>query len=317
MLGRHERPLEQLGGVDVRGAALGQLPDRAGVAPGPLVVLRMQEVEREQRRELDAALPGALLEHGADASVDLAPAAEGEALVGDRPEEIVPEPQLVRPFPGHELTESSPAVEVADIRELVGEDIGQEVELEVGPEDRGVSKEEAIARLERVDPGGDQRLDRLRKHRSSAVGAGGVDELAHEERIAARALRDHGEQLLGERGLACRCQRELRSRLAGERRQLEQPVTVPRLVEERRALGPARDRQEPGPGRAAAHEVEEEAVRGVVDPMRVLEDDERRHHEHAEQELLDGPEDALAPEGRLDVLGLRCHRHFRVEGNRE
>ena len=58
-------------------------------------------------------------------------------------------------------------------------------------------------------------------------------------------------------------------------------------------------------------------MRRVVDPVCVLEDDERRHHQHAEQELLDRPEEALAPERRLDLLGLRCHRHFGVEGNRE
>ena len=59
VLGRGERPLEELGGVDVREPVLRQLADGDGVAPGPLVVLRVQKVEREQGRELDGALTGA------------------------------------------------------------------------------------------------------------------------------------------------------------------------------------------------------------------------------------------------------------------
>ena len=209
MLGRHERSLEELGGIDVRKSVLCQLSDRDGVAPGPLVVLRVEKVEREQRRELDAALLGALLQHGADAPVDLAPAAEGKPFVRNRAEEIVPETQLVRPLPGHELPESAPAVEVADVLELVGEHVGEEVELEAGPEDRGVAKQKSIAGLERVDPRRDQRLDRLWKRRNAtAVPREAADELAHEERVAARALRDLAEQLLGEGDLASGRERE-------------------------------------------------------------------------------------------------------------
>src|SRR6266545_7730628 len=102
VLGRDERALEELGRVDVRRPALGQLADRCGVAPSTLVVLRVQEMEREEGRKLRSVCSGPLLERRADPPVDLAPAAEGEALVRDRSEEVVPEAQLVRPLPGHE-----------------------------------------------------------------------------------------------------------------------------------------------------------------------------------------------------------------------
>ena len=133
----------------------------------------------------------------------------------------MPEPQLVRPLPGHELPESAPAVEIADVLELVRQHVGEQVELEAGPEDRSVAKEKSIAGLERVDPRRDQRLDRLRKRRNAAFGSGGRDELAHEERVATRALRDLAQQFLGEGDLSSGREREPSRLLAGERRELE------------------------------------------------------------------------------------------------
>ena len=155
------------------------------------------------------------------------------------------------------------------------------------------------------------------KRSDPAVGAGGGDELAHEERVPARARRDLAEQLLGEGDVARRREREPGRLLLAERGELEQPVPVAGLVHERQALWPPCDREEPGPRFGAAHEMEEDAVRGVVDPVRVLEDDQRGHHEHAEQEMLDRLEDPFAPEGRLDLLGLRRHGNLGVERNRE
>ena len=183
MVGSGERTLVELGRDDVRGAALGQLADRNGVAPGFLVVLRLQEVERELRCELDGSCTGSPLEHRRKAAVDLAPAAEGEALVRDRSEEVVPEAHRVRALPGDELAQTAPAVEVAHILELVREDVSQQVELEAGTEDRRVPQQEAIAGLQGVDPRRDQRLHRLGKRRDAAPGS--RDELPDEEWVSA------------------------------------------------------------------------------------------------------------------------------------
>src|SRR6266545_326636 len=62
VLGRDERALEELGRVDVRRPALGQVADRCGVAPSTLVVLRVQEMEREEGRKLRSVCSGPLLE---------------------------------------------------------------------------------------------------------------------------------------------------------------------------------------------------------------------------------------------------------------
>ena len=63
--------------------------------------------------------------------------------------------------------------------------------------------------------------------------------------------------------------------------------------------------------------MEEEPVRALVHPVRVLDDDQRRRDQHPEQELLDGLEDALAAEGGLDLLAFRRRRDLGVEGNRQ
>ena len=169
VVGGGERTLVELGRDDVRRPALGQLSDGNGVAPGLLVVLGLEEVERELRCELDRSRTGAPLEHRGQAAVDLASATEREPLVGNRPEEVVPEPQRVRSLPGHELAEPAPAVEVADVLELVRKHVRQQVELELGAEHGRVPQQEAIARLERVDPRRDQGLDGLRQARDAAA----------------------------------------------------------------------------------------------------------------------------------------------------
>ena len=93
---------------------------------------------------------------------------------------------------------SAPAIQVSDILELVREHVRQQVEFEAGAQNGGVAKQEAIAGLEGVDSSRDQRLDGLRQRRAVAAGPGRGDELAHEQWVPAGALRDLGEQLLGE-----------------------------------------------------------------------------------------------------------------------
>ncbi len=83
------------------------------------------------------------------------------------------------------------------------------------------------------------------------------------------------------------------------------------------ALRQARDRHEPGPRGAAAHEMEEDAVRGVVDPVRSIEDDERGPPP-ARGAGTPRPSWKHARDGTpLDLLGLRRHAHFRVRRNRK
>ena len=75
-------------------------------------------MERQDGRLVVDAVAGAPLERLADAPVDLAAAAERQALVGGGAEEVVPEAQDVVAVPADELAEPPPALEIAHVLDL-------------------------------------------------------------------------------------------------------------------------------------------------------------------------------------------------------
>ena len=95
MRGRRECPLEELAGDDVGEARLGAFAGEDGVAPRPLVLAGLVEVEREERGLLVGVVAGSPLERMADAAVDLPPSPERQPLVGRSPDEVVPERERV------------------------------------------------------------------------------------------------------------------------------------------------------------------------------------------------------------------------------
>src|SRR5207244_2651192 len=125
-------------------------------------------------------------------------------FVRNRAEQVVEKSQLARGLPGNELCEPLPACELADVLQLFGQDLRKEIQLEGCSQNRRVAQQEAVLRRERVDAGEDHRLDRLRERLAAPAGARGGDELADEERIAARARDQRGERVLGQRSLT-RC----------------------------------------------------------------------------------------------------------------
>ena len=144
-----ERALEQLGKRRRSPPALGQLPDatssaRPARSPPPA------GVKRQQGGELDGARAGAALEHAATARGSRGGGGTRD-LVRDCAGEVVPEAQHVRTLPGDEFAEAAPAIEVADVLELVREHVGQPVELEAGPE-HGRVAEGSDRRARGVDP---------------------------------------------------------------------------------------------------------------------------------------------------------------------
>ncbi len=78
MLRGRERPLEELGGDDVREARLCSLARDHPVAPRAFVISGLVEVQREEGRLLVRLVTCALLENLADAAVDLAAPSERE-----------------------------------------------------------------------------------------------------------------------------------------------------------------------------------------------------------------------------------------------
>ena len=93
-----------------------------------------------------------------------------------------------------ELAEPFPAGRVARVRDLVLEDLAEELQLEHRADDRGVAKQHPVRRLERVDTRREQALDRLRQRLERFTLPGRDDELADEERVAAGSLGERGER---------------------------------------------------------------------------------------------------------------------------
>ena len=64
-------------------------------------------------------------------------------------------------------------------------------------------------------------------------------------------------------------------------------------------------------------ELREDELRRVVEPVRVLDQDRRRHQQEPHQELVDDLVQPVAPERGIDLVHLRRRRHLGVERQRE
>ena len=120
-------------------------------------------MERENRRLLVGATGCVPLEREPDAAVDVASAPVREAGVGRLAQEIVPEGELAVVGLLHELGERFPPLGVTGLRHLVGENLPHQVEPEHRSHDGRVAEQHPVRRSERVDPRGEERLDRFRK----------------------------------------------------------------------------------------------------------------------------------------------------------
>ena len=132
-VGSCQCPFVQLGRHDVGEARRRPVGGCDRVAPGALAVLRLEEVQRENRRLLVGAIAGAPLQCEPDDGMDVASAPVREAGVGGLAQEIVPEGELAVVGLLHELRERLPPFGVTGLRHLVGEDLADQVEPEHRP----------------------------------------------------------------------------------------------------------------------------------------------------------------------------------------
>ena len=235
----------------------------------------------------------ALLERAGDAAVDVAAALERQTLVRGRADQVVTERVGHVARVRDELAQPFPARGIAGVRDLVLENRADEVELELRPDHRRVAEEHAVLRIERVDAGREQALDRLGQRLEPVAGARGDDELADEERVAAGTLGQRGQRLARQRDLVRQRERELGGDVGSERRELD-ALDRPFEVHARLGGRARRHADEPRPGRRLLRELQEQRTRRVVEPVRVLDDDERRHHQDPLEERLDGLEQLVA-----------------------
>ena len=98
---------------------------------------------------------------------------------------------------------------------------------------------------------------------------------------------------------------------SAEGRKVEQSIPAQRWPRR-----PARDDDEPRL-RPRLGELREHELGGIVEPVRVLDHDRGRHHQHPRQQLVEHVVQPVAPEHRVDLVDLRRGRHLGVEGQRE
>ena len=316
-LGSCECPFVELGRHDVGEARRRTVGGCHRIAPCALAVLRLEEVERENRRLFVGATGCVPLEREPDTAVDVASAPVREAGVRGLAQEIVPEGELTVVGLLHELRERLPPLGVTGLRHLVSEDLPHEVEPEHRPHDGRVAEQHPVRRSQRVDPRGEERLDRFRKV-AGVVCARSSHELAQEERVARSTEGDVLDRLLRERVLGSHRQRQRRRTVDVERCELE-PLARTTSPDQGIRGRPGRDQHEPRSRGLRGRDVAEEETRCVVDPVRVLDDDERRHHQHSLQERrhrrLEPKAALLGVEGvdfgRRRRLGVERHREER------
>ena len=211
--------------------------------------------------------------------------------------------QQPRPDPVDEIGEPHP---LFGIGRLVREDLGEQVEVERRADHRGVAEQQAIVRLQCVDANRQQRLDRLGQ--GIVVGRRNR-QFADEERVACRTLGDGSELVLGQRDVPRRSERKGACLCGVERLELERQDLG---RGEWQARWSPRGDDEPGPWPRLG-ELREQELRRVVQPVHVLNEDHRRHEQHAGEELVEDVVQPIAPERGIDLVDLPGVRHFGVE----
>ena len=291
-------------------------PATDGVPPGAVVVAGFVEVEREERGILVGLVAGPGLERPPDAAVNLPPSLERQSFVGSRADEVVTERECLAVGRYDELAEVRPPFGVPCLGNLVVEDLAQQGEIECRPDDGGISKQHPVCRLECVDPRRQEALDRLRKLVEGGTLLGGEDKLPDEERVAARPRGKRLGRVDGKREVGCHGDRELLGGGPAERLELD-PGQVVSGGRDRVDPGSGRHADEPRPHGRLCEQVREEEARRVVEPVPVLDHEQRRHHQDPLQECRGGPVELPAARGRIERRCLRGRVDLGVEGNRE
>ena len=177
LLGRAgERPAVEVGGLRVG----------VGVVGGPggdrrPVVRPAWSSARSKCNESTAGSAPLTLQLVAETEVDLTATAEGQTLVGHVLVQAVVEAQAPGTGPADERRQPPPHVGPVD--QPLTEDGTEQWQVELHAGDGGLAQQHPVARLQRVDAPGDQRLDVRRQDVALAAG-GGVDEVGEEQRVA-------------------------------------------------------------------------------------------------------------------------------------
>ena len=191
---------------------------------------------------------------------------EGQTFVRGGANEVVPERVRHVARVPDELAQPLPASGIRRVGNLVLQDLGDEVELERPTDDRRVAQEHPVLGIERVDARREQAFDRLGERLEPVAGSGCVDELAHEEWVAARALRERRQRIARQGELVGHAQSKLGGAVGGQRLE-DDSLRRPVEMHARFDSGPRRDTDEPWTRRLLLREPEQQRARRVVEPV--------------------------------------------------
>jgi hypothetical protein len=279
-------------------------------------------VEREQLRHVLGVRARTVLDRPGDACVQIATAPVREAVVRGVADEGMAEAKGTGDV-GVALDEFGqplPRLGVRGCGRVVGEHLGDEGARERGTEHGGPAQEGPVGRREPVDP---RRHQRLHVHRQLLRLVGRLlrrSELLEEERVAAAARSDRFELVVADAPVPGRCgdQRfrvRLRQRLQAERkgRQRRRALCGYEAARHR----PACRAHEPRMGLQLRAQVTQELRRGLVHPVHVLDEQERRRVEQTLEHAGDDAVQAGAAEGGIELVHLGRGRDLDVQRGRE
>ena len=204
----------------------------------------------------------------------VAPAAIGQTLVRHRPVQVVAETEPVATAVLEEVPERVPLVRRNEVRPVEG--LGDQRRVDHQPGHRRLAEQDAILRRKLVDPGGDERLDRLGERLVVLPVETGRQQFQQVQRMTAGPIRQAldlpcvGDMIRGS-GEPRRHLGQPAGVVGGERRQVDR-FTPPCRLQTEVEFTAMDEHDEPRPVSGPACQPRDHVLRCAVEEMDVLRD---------------------------------------------
>ena len=272
---------------------------------------RARVVERQKLGNLIGVVPRPRLVDSRHAPMQVTPAIEREAAVGNIPEQGVAEAPAARRIAIDKLAQALPGSRVVFLTQGP-----KQLIVKGGAQHRCLSQQAPVIRRQAVDARADNRLNRL-GHLVVRTIQGRDQKLAKEQRVSPSALYQGADA----RGVQARPPRHALGQLdaagRGQRPDVNGDGAELRGGDESAGVGPPRHADEPW---ALAHDggdAANELGRGLVHPMHVLERDQVGLGQAFLKDRDDDLRHPVPPERRVELVGLDGWQHVDAERSRE
>jgi len=282
----------------------------------------VEVVEREELGCILGAIGLLPLDHLRDSAVELPASLVRESLVRGVADELVPEAECARDvrIPLDELAEPVPGLGRRSDPRVVLEDLDDERPGEGDAQHGCPAEQRAVSGRELVDARRDEHLDRLGELLRLVRRLTDAGQPLEEERIPGCSFHQGPQLLVGQTAAPGRGERErlrivLRERFQPERQRGERGSAV--RGAESTLPGAARRARQPRPSRKLCPQIAQQLGRGVVHPVHVVEDEQRRRVEEVTEQVAHDAVQPSAPERGIERVDLGRRLHLHVEGGGE